>query len=145
MPDSEKKKNHKIAPVPLPMIFADTIAQDPSGKIHILGVFQQILALKFPAIQKGMVIYQQFTDFADQKPQPARLTVSYLDGNLEKICTVNTKVNVSGDRLGITYVILTIVGLTLPRQGKLEFAFELNDILITSGTINAVLLQNPAL
>jgi len=137
-----EKNQNSVIPVALSMIFADMIYCDRAAeKIHIIGAFQRIVLEKMPDDLESMYVFVQITDVIG-KILSESLEIRYLDGNMEVvgIDQYSNPVNIS--RCGILNLIFNISSLHLPRPGRLEFSLVINQIEVTQGTIDVLMMES---
>jgi hypothetical protein len=110
-------------------LLADYANISREGKLNIMGIFEQIFALNFPAVhaQMQLVMRLESTPFeAGTHP----LHVAFIDADARELFAIPGSVAIPDSRAGeniTTNQIFVLNGVTLPKAGVYEFVISIND------------------
>ena len=110
-------------------LLADYANISREGKLNIMGIFEQIFALNFPAVhaQLQLVMRLESTPFeAGTHP----LHVAFIDADAQELFAIPGSLAIPESQSGeniTTNQIFVLNGVTLPRPGVYEFVISIND------------------
>lgn len=99
-------------------------ANNPGGKLNILGVFDTIRARKFPCVHRRLVLICRFEVNAAEGGQTKTFEVIAQDEDANKIGGVTGKMKIpkiEGRMRAHSDLLLEIVGLKFEKPGPYEF------------------------
>jgi hypothetical protein len=115
-----------------------TIREERTGKVSLIGVFENIAAASFPIVHHRLSVYAKLTDAAGE--YDIRLDLVHLEdartvaeGRMKAIFT---------DRMTPAELIFNFENLPLERAGRYEFRLHANDRWVASKSF--VAMQAPA-
>ena len=108
-------------------LLADAIATTERGKKNLLGIFDNIAAVEFPAIHPSMMIYMQLA--GDEKDVgPHKIMMNFVDGDYKVIhSSPPVEIQISDPNhspmpLALTFEVeVHIQNLKIPAEGIYEF------------------------
>lgn len=122
-------------------VLCDAATLDSSGKLHILGVFDQIQAASFPARHDRIALVLRLaTEPEDAGEHQAEIRLMDPDGN--QVIRLNGRLGVSGGGPRASSHlphILNLDGLVFPRPGVYRFEIRVDDTPLR--TLNLTLRQ----
>ena len=99
-------------------------ANKSGGKLNLLGVFDRILAKKFPAKHRRLSLVLRLEFLAPESGQTKEIEIAFMDADGKKLVGIKGKIAI-GDFDGTMRVyedqILEIENLPLPSAGSYEF------------------------
>jgi len=120
-------------------VLADFANQSADGKLNILGAFDTIYAVKYPASHPEMKVVVRFELHPAEADQSKALEIQFRDSDGRKLFALRGELRVTiregspaGEMLS-THTILGINGLQLPAPGRYEF------VVMVNGEIKALL------
>jgi len=126
-------------PVISAMLICDKIiAEAMTNKKTLVGIFENIAAVKFPCIHHSLSIYINFTDALGSYDFKLELVDS--DEN-KPLNTAEIKNVVVKDKLMSSELAFNLQGLSFPHPGKYEFRIYANDKFCGSKFFNVVQLE----
>jgi hypothetical protein len=117
-----------IVPRPHPslnaMLLCDhTIREHGTGKISLIGIFENISAGRFPVVHRALSVYAKLGDAEGE--YTIRLELVRLDdGHVVAHCTLHATF---ADRMTAGDLIFALENLGLDRAGRYEFRLHAND------------------
>lgn len=122
-------------------VLCDAATLDSSGKLHILGVFDQIQAAVFPARHDRLAMVLRMATEADDAGEH-QADIRLVDPDGAQMLRLDGRLGVTGGRPGSASHlphILNLDGLVFPRPGVYRFEVRVDDTLLR--TLNLTLRQ----
>jgi len=125
------------------MVTADYAAVEPAtGKIHILGVFRQIHAQKFPARHRRMCLVVKIEGEISDSRNPHKLSVTLTDEDGAEMITIEGGFEMPGSSPGIPpeyNALLEFNELVFQKSGEYRFYVRVNDDEVEEATVIQVI------
>ncbi len=129
-------------------LLADFANQSVDGKLNILGVFDTIYSIKYPAVHPEMKLVLRFRMHPAEVDDPKRVRIQLRDDHGRKLLELGGEMTVSpregqvspGDMIS-SDSILGINGLPLEAPGAYEFVVLVNEEVKATIPFKAVLRQ----
>lgn len=122
------------------MLLCDlTIREHGSGKISLIGVFENISAARFPVVHRALSVYAKLTDA--EGDYTIRLELLRLDDS--HLVAQGTLKATFADRMSPGELIFNLENLGLERPGRYEFRLYAEDRFV-AGKSFTVIQSGPA-
>ena len=126
-------------------LLADYANISREGKLNIMGIFEQIFALNFPAVhaQLQLVLRLESTPF-ESGTHPLR--VAFIDADAHELFAIPGSLNIPDSQSGeniTTNQIFLLNGVTLPRPGVYEFVIHINEQEVGRVPLRAIAVSPP--
>ena len=110
-------------------LLADYANISREGKLNIMGIFEQIFALNFPAVhaQLQLVMRLESTPF---EAGTHTLRVAFIDADARELFAIPGSLAIPDSQAGeniTTNQIFVLNGLSLPRPGAYEFVISIDE------------------
>jgi hypothetical protein len=116
------------------MLIADVaIREEGTGKVTLVGIFENISSASFPCRHESLAVYAKLTDA--EGSYDFRLELIHLD-TAKRVADVTVPGRASS-RLGTGEVVLRLRGVPLPSPGLYEFRLSANGQYVGSKTFRA--------
>lgn len=127
-------------PSAIALVVCDALYQEPSGKAALIGLFNRLVAAKFPATHPQMCVYASVTDV--HPGTKFRLIVEHAE-NGQKVAELIGGPAPEADMNPTTILDLRFIlqGLTFPEAGRYYIQFWANDNLLLQRPFDAVLMR----
>ncbi len=140
---TQAEGNAKTPGPPLPilnaMLIADlAIREEGTGKVSLIGIFENISALKFPCTHSRLFVYVKLTDAKGR--YDFVLELIHLD-QADKIAEVSLSADVA-DRMMVGEIVLRLDNVTFNSPGLYEFRLLASGRYVGSKTFNVVELRS---
>ena len=117
------------------MLLCDlTIREHGSGKISLIGVFENISAPRFPVVHRALSVYAKLTDA--EGDYVIRLELIRLEDS--HVVAQGTLTATFADRMSPGELIFNLENLGLERPGRYEFRLSANDRFVASKTFTVM-------
>jgi hypothetical protein len=127
-------------PSPIALVVCDAIYQDGSaGKAALVGLFNLILAAKFPAVHPQMCVYVAVTDV--HRGTHFRLTVVDVESD-EKVVEMQGPSPEKINPTNICEFRFILKSVVFPRPGRYDIQFWGNDHLLLQRPFEAKLIES---
>jgi len=112
------------------------IREEGTGKISLIGIFENVRALSFPVLHPQLTVYVKLTDAAGQYQLCLELV------QLESANIIGRETPFTArDRMGSTELVFELHNLTFNAPGLYSFNLYANDRLVESKTFTAIHLK----
>jgi len=126
-------------------LLADFANQSADGKLNILGAFDTIYAVKFPAVHPEMKLVVRFEIHPAEADEPRRLEIQFRNADGQKIFGLQGTMKFQGrpegtpvgEMLSANHI-LGINALELKEPGRYEFVVLVNGEIKASVPLKAV-------
>ena len=127
-------------PSPIALVVCDALYQDPSGKAALVGLFNRLVAAKFPATHPQMCVYASVTEV--RTGTKFRLVIEHAE-NGRRVAELSAEPPPEAAMNPTTVLDLRFVlqGLTFPEPGRYYIQFWADDRLLLQRPFDAVLMQ----
>jgi len=123
----EKKMKIKVKPSVQSILIADRVIQEKNtNKWSIIGVFDRIIAKKFPIIHPSLALYIRLNDAQGKY----NIRVEFCDSNGRKLALFKGLTLVVSSRLDNPDFGIQTYNLPIPKPGKYFFNFYFNEEFI---------------
>ena len=126
------------APVAIALVVCDNVDQSSSGKRALVGLFDRISAVRFPAVHPRLCVYVSITDVR-------RFTHCKLDivhGETDKPIVVSQgPMPEEGGPIAVWALVFELEGLQFPEPGTYFVRFFGNDQILVQRPIEVIELQ----
>jgi hypothetical protein len=128
-------------PSPIALVVCDALYQDPSGKAALVGLFNKLVAAKFPATHPQMCVYASVTEV--RTGTKFRLVIEHAE-NGKRIAELLAEPPPEAISNPTTILDLRFIlqALTFPEPGRYFIQFWANDNLLLQRPFDAVLMQH---
>lgn len=117
------------------MLLCDlTIREHGSGKISLIGVFENISASRFPVVHRTLSVYAKLTDAEGE--YTIRLELIRLDDS--HVVAHGTLKATFADRMSPGELIFNLENLALERPGRYEFRMYAEDRFVAGKTFTVI-------
>lgn len=117
------------------MLLCDlTIREHGTGKISLIGVFENISASRFPVVHRALAVYAKLTDAEGE--YAIRLELVRLDDN--QMVAQGTLRATFADRMAPGELIFNLENLGLERPGRYEFRLYADDRFVATKTFTVI-------
>jgi hypothetical protein len=117
------------------MLLCDlTIREHGSGKISLIGVFENISAARFPVVHRALSVYAKLTDA--EGDYTIRLELVRLEDN--HVVAQGTLRATFADRMSPGELIFNLENLGLERPGRYEFRLYAEDRFVAGKTFTVI-------
>lgn len=117
------------------MLLCDlTIREHGSGKISLIGVFENISAARFPVVHRALSVYAKLTDAEGE--YTIRLELIRLDDS--HVVAQGTLKATFADRMSPGELIFNLENLGLERAGRYEFRLYAGDRFVAGKTFTVI-------
>lgn len=117
------------------MLLCDlTIREHGTGKISLIGVFENISAQRFPVVHRALAVYAKLSDAAGE--YTIRLELVRLDDG-EVVAQGTLKASFA-DRMSPGELIFNLENLGLERPGRYEFRLYADDRFVAAKTFAVI-------
>ena len=115
--------------------------QDPSGKAALVGLFNRLVAAKFPATHPQMCVYASVTEV--RAGTKFRLVIEHAEHGT-RVAELSAEPPPEATRNPTTILDLRFIlpALTFPEPGRYFIQFWANDNLLLQRPFDAVLMQH---
>jgi hypothetical protein len=128
-------------PSPIALVVCDALYQEPSGKTALVGLFNRLAAVKFPATHPQMCVYASVTDV--RPGTKFRLVIEHAENGRRVTELSGQPPEVVTNPTTILDLRFVLQGLTFPEPGRYYIQFWANDNLLLQRPFDAVLIQQP--
>src|SRR5262249_32995488 len=114
------------------LLVADYAAATMDGKLYMMGVFNRIYAVSFPATHPDMYLVIQLSASPFEYGRSFKLNISLVDDDMQPIITLTTDATVPHGERGESVTlnhILKMVNVVFPKAGTYEFAIQVDQDL----------------
>jgi hypothetical protein len=127
-------------PSPIALVVCDALYQDPSGKSALVGLFNRLVAARFPATHPQMCVFASVTEV--RAGTRFRLVVEHAEnGTRVAELSAGPPPETGVDPTAVLDLRFILQGLTFPEPGRYYIQFWANDHLLLQRPFDAVLLQ----
>jgi hypothetical protein len=117
------------------MLLCDlTIREHGTGKISLIGVFENISAARFPVVHRALAVYAKLSDAEGE--YTIRLDLVRLDDN--QMVAQGTLRATFADRMSPGELIFNLENLGLERPGRYEFRLYAEDRFVATKTFTVI-------
>lgn len=144
MPTAEVPSPERHPRLPHPVLNAliicdDATRDEPTGKISLHGIFENISSANFPSQVAGLVVYAKFTDAKGQ--YDVQLDLIRLE-TAEIVASAGGTV-VAEDRMGAVEMVIKARNVPIPAAGLYEWRLQVAGRYLGSKTFSAVVASAP--
>ena len=123
------------------MLLCDlTIREHGSGKISLIGVFENISASRFPVVHRALSVYAKLTDA--EGDYTIRLELVRLEDS--HVVAQGSLKATFADRMSPGELIFNLENLGLERPGRYEFRLYAEERFVAAKTFTVVQTETPA-
>jgi hypothetical protein len=122
------------------LICDNSIREEGSGKVSLIGIFANILAVKFPTVHPALCVYVNLGD-AEGKYR-LRLELVRAGDDMQTIGRGEHDVE-ARDRMKPAEIVFQLVGLAFDRPGRYEFVLYANDRMVGRKSFDVLKLDRP--
>jgi hypothetical protein len=117
------------------MLLCDhTIREHGTGKVSLIGIFENITAVQFPVVHRALSVYAKLGDAEGE--YAIRLELVRLDDH--QVVAEGTLRTSFGDRMTPGELIFALENLGLERAGRYEFRLYANDRYVAGKSFTVV-------
>jgi hypothetical protein len=133
-PMADEKTPSKVPPYLVAALICDVAVMDPSTrKQNLIGIFDQVHVLKFPA-QRAMSVYMKVTDAVGYYP----LRIDFVRGDSDELMARAEREINAKDRTKSLDLHINFPPLPIPSSGRYEFRIHANQMYLGSAFLDAV-------
>lgn len=122
-------------PYPFAILLCDDVARSPDGKNTLIGVFDTVFAVQFPAVHPKLTFWAKLADGGGTY----HVRIQYVDVSENKVL-----MNIDGNEPlrwaeseAMSEITFQIGGLPIAHEGRYEFRLFLNDMFVGHVTLYA--------
>jgi hypothetical protein len=125
-------------PSPIALVVCDALYQEPSGKTALVGLFNRLVAAKFPATHPQMCVYASVTDV--RAGTKFRLVIEHAEHGTRVAELAGPPPEAVANPTTILDLRFILQGLTFPEPGRYYIQFWADDNLLLQRPFDAVLI-----
>ncbi len=114
------------------LLVADYASATMDGKLYMMGVFNRIHAVSFPATHPDMYLVVQLSASPFEYGRNFKLDIKLVDDDMQPVIALTTDAIVphseSGDSVTLNHI-LKLVNVVFPKPGTYEFAIQIDQDL----------------